>query len=144
VRVFDDYAHHPTEVRAALTAAREVAGGGRVIAAFQPHLFSRTQAFAAQFGAALSLADEVVVMDIYAAREDPVPGVTGQLVASAVDLPAGHVVFEPRWSDAPAVLAERARRGDIVLTIGAGDVTMIGPEVLELLELRDLRENEPA
>ena len=133
VRVFDDYAHHPTEVRAALTAAREVAGGGRVIVAFQPHLFSRTAAFAAEFGAALSLADEVVVMDVYAAREDPVPGVTGQLVASAVDLPAECVVFEPRWSDTPALLAQRSRSGDIVLTVGAGDVTMIGPEVLELL-----------
>ncbi|MDQ1682202.1 MAG: UDP-N-acetylmuramate--alanine ligase [Frankiaceae bacterium] len=133
VRVFDDYAHHPTEVRAALSAAREVAGGGRVIVAFQPHLYSRTAAFAAEFGAALSLADDVVVMDVYAAREDPIPGVTGQLVAAAVQLPAERVVFEPRWSDTPGVLAHRARSGDVVLTIGAGDVTMIGPEVLELL-----------
>ena len=133
VRVFDDYAHHPTEVRAALSAAREVAGGGRVIVAFQPHLFSRTAAFAQDFGAALSLADEVVVMDVYAAREDPIPGVTGQLVAAAVDLPAAQVFFEPRWSDTPGLLAARARSGDVVLTIGAGDVTMIGPEVLDLL-----------
>ncbi len=133
VRVFDDYAHHPTEVRAALSAAREVAGGGRVIAAFQPHLFSRTAAFATEFGAALSLADEVVVMDVYAAREDPIPGVTGQLVAAAVELPAGRVVFEPSWSQTPALLAQRARSGDLVLTIGAGDITMIGPEVLGLL-----------
>ncbi|MDQ1680673.1 MAG: UDP-N-acetylmuramate--alanine ligase [Frankiaceae bacterium] len=133
VRVYDDYAHHPTEVRAALSAARAVAGGGRVVAAFQPHLFSRTAAFATAFGAALSLADEVVVMDVYAAREDPVPGVTGALIASAVDLEPPHVVFEPRWSHTPALLAERARSGDVVLTIGAGDVTMIGPEVLELL-----------
>jgi UDP-N-acetylmuramate--alanine ligase len=133
VRVFDDYAHHPTEVRAALSAAREVAGGGRVIAAFQPHLYSRTAAFAAEFGAALSLADEVVVMDVYAAREDPVPGVSGQLVAAAVELPADRVFFEPRWSATPALLAERSRSGDVVLTIGAGDITMIGPEVLDLL-----------
>jgi UDP-N-acetylmuramate--alanine ligase len=72
-------------------------------------------------------------MDVYAAREDPIPGVTGQLVAAAVELPAERVVFEPRWSDTPGVLAQRARSGDVVLTIGAGDVTMIGPEVLELL-----------
>ncbi|MDQ1703141.1 MAG: UDP-N-acetylmuramate--alanine ligase, partial [Frankiaceae bacterium] len=94
---------------------------------------SRTAAFAAEFGAALSLADEVVVMDVYAAREDPVPGVSGQLVAAAVELPADRVFFEPRWSATPALLAERSRSGDVVLTIGAGDITMIGPEVLDLL-----------
>jgi UDP-N-acetylmuramate--alanine ligase len=84
----------------------------------------------------LSLADEVVVMDVYAAREDPVPGVTGALIASAVDIAPPHVLFEPRWSQTPALLAERARSGDVVLTIGAGDVTMIGPEVLEILRGR--------
>ena len=89
VRVFDSYAHHPTELTADLVAAREVVDGGRVVVVFQPHLFSRTQAFAAEFGTALGLADEVVVMDVYAAREDPVPGVTGALVAAAVPLPAG-------------------------------------------------------
>ncbi len=134
VRVYDDYAHHPTEVRAQLVAARGMTGGGRLVVVFQPHLYSRTAAFAEGFGAALGLADDVVVMDIYGAREDPVPGVTGALVSTAVPLPPGHVVFEPSWSAVPAAVAARAAAGDLVLTLGAGDVTQIGPEVLRLLE----------
>ncbi|MCU1590443.1 MAG: murC [Frankiales bacterium] len=133
IRVYDDYAHHPTEVAAQLAAAREVVGRGRLIVAFQPHMYSRTLAFAERFGEALGAADEVVVMDVYGAREDPVPGVTGALVANAVPLSAGHVLFEPSWSAVPALLADRARPGDIVLTLGAGDITQIGPEVLRLL-----------
>ena len=133
VRVYDSYAHHPTEVRADLTAAKAVAAPGRVVAVFQPHLYSRTRAFAAEFGAALGLADEVVVMEVFAAREDPVPGVTGASVAAAVPLPRDRVVFEPSWSAVAAELAARARPGDVVVTLGAGDVTMIGPEVLALL-----------
>ncbi|HEU4913384.1 MAG TPA: UDP-N-acetylmuramate--L-alanine ligase [Actinomycetes bacterium] len=134
VRVYDSYAHHPTELAADLTAARDVVEGGRVVVVFQPHLYSRTQFFAAEFGQALGLADEVVVMDVYAAREDPVPGVTGALVAAAVPLPPQQVVFEPSWSSVAGHLADRAKPGDVVLTCGAGDVTMIGPEVLDLLE----------
>ncbi len=134
VRVFDDYAHHPTEVgSAALVAARGVAGDGRVIAVFQPHLYSRTERFAADFGAALGAADLVVVMEVYAAREDPLPGVTGALIAAAVPLPAGQVHFEPSWSAVPPLVAGLARPGDVVVTIGAGDVTMIGPAVLDEL-----------
>ena len=87
VRVLDSYAHHPTELAADLAAARDVAAGGRVIAMFQPHLFSRTRIFAADFGAALGLADEVLVLDVYAAREDPEPGVTGMIIATRC--PAG-------------------------------------------------------
>jgi UDP-N-acetylmuramate--alanine ligase len=134
VRVYDSYAHHPTELAADLGAAREVAEGGRVVAVFQPHLYSRTRYFAEDFGAALGLADEVVVMDVYAAREDPVPGVTGAIVAAAVPLPPQQVVYEPSWSAVAGHLAHRAKPGDLVLTCGAGDVTMIGPEVLALLE----------
>jgi UDP-N-acetylmuramate--alanine ligase len=134
VRVYDDYAHHPTEVAAILAAARGVAGDGRVVAVFQPHLFSRTRIFASEFGKALGAADEVIVMDIYAAREDPEPGVTGSLVASSVPLPGNRVVFEPSWSAVPELAASRANPGDVLLTIGAGDVTLIGPEVLEHLE----------
>jgi UDP-N-acetylmuramate--alanine ligase len=131
VRVYDDYAHHPTEVTSgALAAARGVAGRGRVIAVFQPHLYSRTQAFAAEFGRALAAADLVVVMDVYPAREDPIPGITGAVVASAVPLPADRVSFEPRWSAVPEIVAGLARPGDVVVTIGAGDVTEIGPLVL--------------
>ncbi|UOY02907.1 UDP-N-acetylmuramate--L-alanine ligase [Blastococcus sp. PRF04-17] len=136
VRVYDDYAHHPTEVRAQLQAARAVAGSGRLVVAFQPHLYSRTQEFAEGFGQALALADEVVVMDVYGAREDPVPGVTGALVAEAVPLPAARVHFEPSWSATAPVLAARARAGDLVLTMGAGDVSMVGPEVLDALRAR--------
>jgi UDP-N-acetylmuramate--alanine ligase len=136
VRVFDDYAHHPTEVSAQLRAARAVAGGGRLVVVFQPHLYSRTREFAAGFGAALGLADEVVVMDVYGAREDPVPGVTGAMVADAVPLPAEQVLFEPSWSAAAPALAARARPGDLVLTMGAGDVSMVGPEVLAALAAR--------
>jgi UDP-N-acetylmuramate--alanine ligase len=131
VRVFDDYAHHPTEVAAVLRAARGVAGGGRVVAVFQPHLYSRTRIFAADFAEALALADEVVVLDVYAAREDPEPGVTGALIADRVPLPSASVAYVPSWSAAAAEVASRARPGDLVLTIGAGDVTMLGPEVLD-------------
>jgi len=133
VRVYDDYAHHPTELVAQLTAAREVAGRGRLLVAFQPHRYSRTLAFAAEFGAALALADTVVVMEVYAAGEDPVPGATGASVAAAVPLPPEQVVFEPSWTAVPGRLADRADAGDLVLTLGAGDVTAIGPEVLRLL-----------
>jgi UDP-N-acetylmuramate--alanine ligase len=133
VRVYDDYAHHPTEVTAQLKAARAVAGEGRLVVAFQPHLYSRTQEFAEGFGEALGLADEVVVMDVYGAREDPVPGVTGAMVADAVPLPPGRVLFEPSWSAAAPALAARARPGDLVMTMGAGDVSMVGPEVLTVL-----------
>ncbi|WP_276612214.1 glutamate ligase domain-containing protein, partial [Kineococcus vitellinus] len=128
VRVVDDYAHHPTEVEALLRAARPVADGGRVVAVFQPHLVSRTRAFAAEFGRALGLADDVVVLDVYVAREDPDPAVTGELVARAVPLPAEHVAFVPERAAAAAAVAARVRPGDLLLTIGAGDVTRVGPE----------------
>jgi UDP-N-acetylmuramate--alanine ligase len=131
VRVFDSYAHHPSEIVADVQAAREVAGTGRVLVAFQPHLYSRTRAFSAEFGRALALADEVVVMDVYAAREDPQPGVSGALVAAAVDRP--DVVYEPSWSAVPGLLARWAKAGDVVLTLWAGDVTLLGPEILAAL-----------
>lgn len=137
VAVYDDYAHHPTEVAATLRAARETVGAvghGRIVVAFQPHLYSRTRQFATEFGQALALADEVVVLDVYGAREDPEPGVTGALIAEAVPLPAERVHFVPRWVDVPAVLARLARPGDVVITMGAGDVTVLGPEVLVELE----------
>jgi UDP-N-acetylmuramate--alanine ligase len=144
VRVYDDYAHHPTEVTAQLKAARAVAGEGRLVVAFQPHLYSRTQEFAPGFGEALSLADEVVVMDVYGAREDPVPGVTGAMVADAVPLPAGRVRFEASWSAAAPALAARARPGDLVMTMGAGDVSMVGPEVLAALRAGSAGGDDPA
>ncbi|GAA3964007.1 UDP-N-acetylmuramate--L-alanine ligase [Gordonia caeni] len=132
VRVYDDYAHHPTEVRAVLTAARGVTGetGGRVLAVFQPHLYSRTEEFADQFAAALSLADEVIVADVYGAREEPRPGVTGRLISDAITVPA---VFVDAVADLPGAVAARARAGDLVLTIGAGDITMQAPFILAAL-----------
>jgi UDP-N-acetylmuramate--alanine ligase len=138
VAVYDDYAHHPTKVAAQLRAARDVvAGRGRVLVAFQPHLYSRTREFAAAFGAALGLADEVVVLQVYGAREDPEPGVSGALVAEAVTLPADRVHYVPRWEEVPAVVAGVARSGDLVITMGAGDVTVLAPEILLELERRE-------
>jgi UDP-N-acetylmuramate--alanine ligase len=137
VRVYDSYAHHPNEVAGDLQAARSLAGEGRVVVAFQPHLVSRTKIFGPAMGEALGAADEVVVMDVYVAREDPEPGVNGALVASHVPLPAEHVVFEPSWSRTPTALVDRAGPGDLVITLGAGDVTLVGPEVLELLAERE-------
>ncbi len=143
VRVFDDYAHHPTEVRAVLGAAaelvrQEAADGarsrqGRVIVVFQPHLYSRTATFAEEFGAALSLADEVVVLDVYGAREKPLPGVNGALVAQAVTKP---VHYQPDMSRVGRQAASLARAGDVVITMGAGDVTMLGGQILDGLRVR--------
>ncbi|MEV4469275.1 UDP-N-acetylmuramate--L-alanine ligase [Nonomuraea sp. NPDC049419] len=137
VAVFDSYAHHPTELAADLRAARDVvasySGTGRVIAIFQPHLYSRTRFFADEFGAALGLADEAIVLDVYGAREDPEPGVSGAMVAERVPLPAGRVAYAPDRSAVPGLVAERARPGDIVLTMGAGDVTELGPQIVARL-----------
>ena len=135
VRVLDSYAHHPTELAVDLTAARDIAAGGRVIAIFQPHLFSRTRIFADQFGRALSAADEVFVLDVYAAREDPEPGVTSALVADAV--PGGRAFFCPDAGAVPAAIADVAKPGDVVLTMGAGDVTKLGPLIVTALRNRD-------
>ncbi|OZM76331.1 UDP-N-acetylmuramate--L-alanine ligase [Pseudonocardia sp. MH-G8] len=138
VAVYDDYAHHPSKVSAQLRAARDVAGGrGRVVVAFQPHLYSRTRQFAGEFGTALGIADEVVVLDVYGAREDPEPGVSGALIADAVPLPPERVRFVPRWEDVPAVVAGLAVPGDLVVTMGAGDVTVLAPEILLELEQRE-------
>lgn len=130
VSVYDDYAHHPTEVDAQLRAARPVAGAGRVVVVFQPHLYSRTRTFAAEFAAALSLADEVVVLDVYGAREEPEPGVTGALIADQV---TASVHYEPSFDRVPALVASLVREGDLVVTMGAGDVTMLGPEIVSAL-----------
>ncbi|HKU31126.1 MAG TPA: UDP-N-acetylmuramate--L-alanine ligase [Arthrobacter sp.] len=129
VRVYDDYAHHPTEVRAALSAARSVAGDSKVHVLFQPHLFSRTREFAQEFAEALGEADTALVLDIYPAREDPIPGVTSTLITER--LKTGRLVAGGQEA-LDAVLAA-AGDGDVVLTVGAGDVTAYGPRIVELL-----------
>jgi UDP-N-acetylmuramate--alanine ligase len=131
VRVLDSYGHHPTEVAADLRAARDLADGGRVIAIFQPHLYSRTRLFAGDFGVALGLADEAIVLDVYAAREDPEPGVTGELVSAAV--PGGRARFMPAMDGALALITAMAEPGDVILTMGAGDITKLGPRIVEAL-----------
>ena len=133
VSVYDDYAHHPTEVAAALSAARTVVGGGRIIAVHQPHLYSRTRMFAPEFADTLEkYADQTIVLDVYGAREDPVPGVTGALVSERFRDPA-HVAFVPDWQDAADYLASIAREGDFVVTLGCGDVYRIVPQLLDSL-----------
>jgi UDP-N-acetylmuramate--alanine ligase len=129
--VVDDYAHHPTEVAATLAAARQTFPQGRVLAVFQPHLFSRTLDQAEGFGSALLAADLAVVNDVYPSRESPIPGVTGELVTDAARR-AGHqdVRYCPRWEDARALLDAEARAGDVVLTLGAGDVNRLAQSLV--------------
>ncbi|WP_326596073.1 UDP-N-acetylmuramate--L-alanine ligase [Streptomyces sp. NBC_01803] len=133
VQIIDSYAHHPTEMAADLDAIRGGTADGRVLVVFQPHLFSRTRELAAEMGEALALADASVVLDIYPAREDPIPGVTSALIVDAArahgaDVRAGH------GKDAvPEVVAGMAGPGDVVLTMGAGDVTELGPKILARL-----------
>jgi UDP-N-acetylmuramate--alanine ligase len=141
VRVVDDYAHNPGKVTAVVETAMVLAPPGRLIVVFQPHLYSRTRDFAPELAAALSPADIIIVMDVYAAREDPVPGVSGalitdQLVDPAIPLVGKNVRFVRSWSDVAPLVVQIARPGDLVLTVGAGDVTMIGPEILRLLGSR--------
>jgi UDP-N-acetylmuramate--alanine ligase len=137
VSVYDDYAHHPTEVAAALEAARSVVGAGRIIAIQQPHTYSRTQAMYREFAEVLeSLADHTVMLDVYGAREDPVPGVTGELVSDAFADPE-HVHYVPDWQEAADYTASIARAGDYVITLGCGNVNLIIPQVLEALSHTD-------
>jgi UDP-N-acetylmuramate--alanine ligase len=135
VRVYDDYGHHPREVAVTLEAARASAGEGRVLVVFQPHLYSRTRYLAHELAHALAAADAVAVTSVYAAREEPVAGVEGSLVveALATERPGMPVAWTPELDDAVRFLVRRARSGDVVLTIGAGDVERAGPLLLEEL-----------
>jgi UDP-N-acetylmuramate--alanine ligase len=135
VAIYDDYGHHPREISATLAAARATAGSGRVLVVFQPHLYSRTRHLAHQLGQALAAADSVAVTSVYAAREEPVEGVEGLLVVEALASvrPGMPVAWTPELEDAVRFLARRARPGDVVLTIGAGDVDRAGPMLLEEL-----------
>jgi UDP-N-acetylmuramate--alanine ligase len=134
VQVIDSYAHHPTEMTADLEAIRGAAADARVLVAFQPHLFSRTQELATEMGQALALADASVVLDIYPAREDPIPGVTSALIIDAATAAGADVTAEHDMAAVPHVIAGMAKPGDLVLTMGAGDVTDLGPQILSALE----------
>jgi UDP-N-acetylmuramate--alanine ligase len=137
VTVIDDYAHHPTEIKATLAAARP-GPWNRVVAVFQPHRYSRTAALGISFGEAFGDADRIVITDVYGAGEEPVPGVTGKIVSDAVAtrFPGRSVAYLPHRSELLAYLQGTLRAGDAVLTLGAGDITSVGDELLALLEAR--------
>jgi UDP-N-acetylmuramate--alanine ligase len=128
--VVDDYAHHPAEVAATLAAARDAFPGVRIHAVFQPHLYSRTQQLAADFGRALLAADVAWVTDVYAAREEPIPGVSGELIVDAARSSGHrHVRFVKHWRELPPLLAESVGAGELVITMGAGDVVKLGQQL---------------
>jgi UDP-N-acetylmuramate--alanine ligase len=131
IEVVDDYAHHPTEVRATIAAARHAFPGRRLVLAFQPHLYSRTRDLQVDFAEALGAADVVLLCDIYGAREVPEPGVTSALIGDRIT--AGVLHWHGPRSHAAEALRAVVRAGDVVVTMGAGDITKTGPELLEAL-----------
>ena len=131
IRVIDDYGHHPTEIRVTLETARRYAEAGRVIVIFQPHRYSRTLAFAEEFAKALELADEVYLLEVYAASEESIPGVSSLLIASKMDPAKVH--FEPSMVAVVENIAATAKGGDVVMTMGAGDVNALAPVILKSL-----------
>ncbi|MEU4033899.1 UDP-N-acetylmuramate--L-alanine ligase [Streptomyces collinus] len=133
VQVIDSYAHHPTEMTADLEAMRSAAGDARILVVFQPHLFSRTQELGKEMGQSLTLADVSVVLDIYPAREDPIPGVTSELIIEAARAAGADVTAVHDKAEIPEAIAGMAKPGDLVLTMGAGDVTDLGPRILDRL-----------
>jgi UDP-N-acetylmuramate--alanine ligase len=136
VTIVDDYAHHPTEIEATLQAARASYPDRRIVAAFQPHLFSRTRDFSEAFGQALAKADSVFLAEIYAAREKPISGVTSDLLAASTSRAGRPVTWQGSRADLADALAEFVRAGDVVITIGAGDITRTGPELRQRLQGR--------
>ena len=133
VAVVDDYAHHPSELAATLSAARQAFPGRRLVAVFQPHLFSRTAAHSEAMGEALAVADVVFVTEIYAAREEPIAGVSGQQVADAAERAGADTRFQPTRADVGRAVYQELRPGDVVLTLGAGDITRVAPELVRWL-----------
>jgi len=132
IRVVDDYGHHPTEIDVTLKAAKRYAGEGRVLVLFQPHRYSRTKAFMNQFASALSIADEAVLLEVYAASEKPIPGVTSQTIAE--QMVNGH--FIPNFLEATEWVIAQAKPGDVILTLGAGDVNSLAPIISDGLARR--------
>ena len=134
IEVIDDYGHHPTELRVTLETAKAYAAPGRVLVVFQPHRFSRTQAFASDFAVALDIADQALVLEVYPASERPIPGVTSQLITRASS--SGKVSYIPSMLDAVSTIIEVAEPGDVIMTLGAGDVNSLAPVILQALEER--------
>ncbi|CAN2194273.1 MurC UDP-N-acetylmuramate-alanine ligase [Candidatus Nanopelagicaceae bacterium] len=132
IRVIDDYGHHPTEIDVTLTAAKRYAGEGRIIVVFQPHRYSRTKAFMNEFAKALSIADEVVLLEVYAASEKPIPGITSETIAE--QMPNGH--FIPNFLEATEWVIAQAKPGDVIVTLGAGDVNSLAPIISDGLARR--------
>lgn len=133
VRVYDDFAHHPTEVLAALKGARATNPNGKLITVFQPHLYSRTRIFQKEFAEVLALSDQVIITDVYAAREDPEPGVTGELIVNHFE-DSKKVHYVPQWDAVPGVASKLATSGDFIITMGCGDIYKMCPDLLESLE----------
>jgi UDP-N-acetylmuramate--alanine ligase len=133
VAVVDDYAHHPSELAATLSAARQAFPGRRLVAVFQPHLYSRTAAHGEAMGEALAVADLVFVTEIYPAREQPIAGVSGQQVADAAERAGADARFQPTRADVGRNVFRELRAGDVVLTLGAGDITRVAPELVRWL-----------
>ena len=132
IRVIDDYGHHPTEIRVTLDAARRYAGDGRLLVIFQPHRYSRTQAFMSEFASALSLADDVTLLEIYAASEKPIPGVSSEVISQSMS----NGKYVPNFVDATDSMIEMAKPGDVIMTLGAGDVSSLGPIIVDGLTKR--------
>ncbi|MGI5148615.1 UDP-N-acetylmuramate--L-alanine ligase [Plantactinospora sp. CA-294935] len=133
VQVYDEYAYHPTSMTAALKTLREVAGDGRLVVVFQPYRVYRTRDLQAELATALAIADEVVVLEVFGPGEVRAPGEGGAALTDAIDLPAGQKIFLPSWEDVPAEVARRARRGDVVVTMGAPPISLMGDELLDAL-----------
>jgi UDP-N-acetylmuramate--alanine ligase len=132
IRIIDDYGHHPTEIRVTLEAARRYAGDGRVLVIFQPHRYSRTQAFLDGFASSLDLADDVTLLEIYAASEKPIHGITSELIAAKME----HGHYLPNFVQASDRIIEMAQPGDVIITLGAGDVNSLAPIIAEGLQRR--------
>jgi UDP-N-acetylmuramate--alanine ligase len=133
IRVYDEYAYHPTSMTAAITTLREVAAGGRLVVVFQPYRVYRTREMHAEIAAALSLADEAIVMEVFGPGEVREPGEGGVALTAAIDLPLERKVFVPSWEDVPGEVARRAKEGDVVVTMGAPPISLMGEELLAAL-----------
>lgn len=132
IKVVDDYGHHPTEIRVTLETARRFAQGGKVIVIFQPHRYSRTKAFAQEFATALNLADEVFILEVYAASEDPIPGVSSMLITASMEPEKAH--YQPSMIEVVEEVTRIVRPGDLIMTLGAGDVSSLAPVIVQALE----------